>query len=516
MKAHKNLRIFSISFILVLVVVLSCTLVACGDNSDDKTQDGTDEVEQSISLEYEPNYKKVGSYNVKDGTCSLVGYSGYAEHVTIPSHYNNQKVTKIAQDAFKGLDGLKSVIIPESIIEIGSSAFEDCGKLTKISGPADMVAIVAKQAQPASFVIDITSRTTIDKYAFSGCEGLTGVTIPDCVQSIDRLAFIGCVSLESITVSDNNPTYSSIDGLLYNKAKTTLVLAPEGIGDTITIPDYVKEIGNYAFSNCKKLTNIVIPDGVENIGLYAFYECINLTSIDIPDSVTTIGSIAFYNTAWYNSQPDGIVYAGKVAYDYKGTMPANASISIKEGTLGISNGAFRDCSELVSVTIPASIINIGLFPFAGCANLSNITVEKNNVKYYSVGNCIIETDSKKLVLGCKNSVIPQDGSVAIIGDYAFAKCMGLTSITIPDGVTSIETYAFDSCEDLESVTIPSSVKNIGKEAFSYCIQLVTISYDGTKSQWGCIDKYYGVHDWNYMISSSCVIICTDGTIDIAA
>ena len=105
---------------------------------------------------------------------------------------------------------------------------------------------------------------------------------------------------------------------------------------------------------------------VTSIGSSAFEDCSGLTSINIPNSVTSIKRNAFDGTAWYNNQPNGLVYAGKVAYEYKGTMPSNTSIVLKEGTLGIADDAFFYCSSLTSVTIPNSVTNIGIYAFAFC------------------------------------------------------------------------------------------------------------------------------------------------------
>ena len=162
----------------------------------------------------------------------------------------------------------------------------------------------------------------------------------------------------------------------------------------ITIPNTVTSIAAYAFYNCKELTSITIPNSVTSIDHYAFEFCTSLTSITIPDSVTSIGSSAFNGTAWYESQPDGLVYAGKVAYKYKGTCPN--TISIKNDTKAIAGGAFNYCKNLTSITIP--------------------------------------------------------DSVTIIGGVAFFYCTSLTSITIPDSVTSIDHYAFYNCTNLTSIT----------------------------------------------------------------
>ena len=113
---------------------------------------------------------------------------------------------------------------------------------------------------------------------------------------------------------------------------------------SVTIPNSVTSIGTDAFRGCRGLTSITIPNSVTSIGYGAFYNCSGLTSVTIPNNVTSIGEGAFEGTSWFNNQSDGVVYAGKVAYKYKGEMPANTSIVLDEGTLGIGGGAFSSCS----------------------------------------------------------------------------------------------------------------------------------------------------------------------------
>ena len=143
---------------------------------------------------------------------------------------------------------------------------------------------------------------------------------------------------------------------------------------SITIPNSVTSIGDDAFEECDNLTSITIPNSVISIGDYAFQDCNGLTSITIGNSVTSIGSYAFDDTAWYDNQPDGLVYAGKVAYNYKGEMPANTHITIKDGTLIINQFAFWSCSGLTSVTIPNSVTSIGSGAFQDCSDLSSVTI----------------------------------------------------------------------------------------------------------------------------------------------
>ena len=173
----------------------------------------------------------------------------------------------------------------------------------------------------------------------SYCDDIQTVVIEDGVTSISPDSFYECIALTSVT-----------------------------IGNSVTT------IGNYAFWLCSALTSVTIPNSVTTIGKYAFDGCTSLTSVTIPNSVSTIGNSAFYGTAWYNNQPDGLVYAGKVAYKYKGTMPKGTAIEILEGTLGIADNAFWGCSGLTSVTIPNSVTSIGDDAFWGCWSLSSVTI----------------------------------------------------------------------------------------------------------------------------------------------
>ena len=242
----------------------------------------------------------------------------------------------------------------------------------------------------------------------------------------------------------------------------------------VDIPNSVTEIGYGAFAYCDGLTSIDIPNSVTSIGYEAFMDCTGLTSIDIPNSVTAISSYAFYNTAWYDNQPDGLVYAGMVAYKYKGTMPSGTNMTLKEGTLGIAVCAFMECPGLTSIVIPNSVTEVGVLAFMDCPGLTSIVVESGNLRYDSRNNCnaIIETASNKLIAGCKNTIIPN--SVTEIGYGAFAYCDGLTGIDIPNSVTKIGEYAFDCCSGLTGIVIPNSVAEIGRDAFDFCPGLISI------------------------------------------
>ena len=202
------------------------------------------------------------------------------------------------------------------------------------------------------------------------------------------------------------------------------------------------EIPSNAFCFCPRLKTIIIPNSVTTIEDEAFYGSKNLASITIPNSVTTIGNAVFNMTPWYDNQPDGMVYAGKVLYKYKGTMPDGTKISLKDGTLGIARRAFEDCSGLNSATIPNSVTSIGSYAFSDCTNMTSVNIPSN---------------------------------VTSIDKGTFEYCRGLSTITIPNSVISIGNGAFSHCSGLTSITIPNKVASIGRSVFSRCTGLTSVA-----------------------------------------
>ena len=293
----------------------------------------------------------------------------------------------------------------------------------------------------------------IEKEAFSECNSLKSVIIPNSVTIIEDWAFLGCCSLRSIDIPDS---VTKIGVSAFSGCSSLM---------SIHMPDSVTSIGYNAFEGCISLKNIRIPDSVTSIGSNAFEECVSLKSIIIPDSVTRIEGWTFYYCKSLESIiiPDSVTSIGDSAFsDCKSLI----NINIPNGVTSIGDSAFSNCHSLTSVTIPSSVIAIGTNPFCGCPadlkNESKAFIYEHNVLFNKDKTTLISYRAKEA-----NYVIPD--SVTSIGECAFLECNSLTSIIIPDSVTSIGVCAFAQCNSLTSINIPDSVTTIANHAFSNCI-----------------------------------------------
>ena len=443
-----------------------------------------------------------------DGSSYIVaGIDNYADaEIYIPNEHKGLPVTGIGDYAFSDCSHLTSVNIPDSVTSIGERAFYDCASLTSVNIPDSVTSIGEAVFPGCKSLTSITfgensQLTSIGDSAFAG-SNLTSINIPDSVTSIGKSAFSGCKSLTSITFGENSQLTSIGERAFSGSTSLT----------SVTIPDSVTSIGVSVFSRCSSLANISIPSGVTNIGARAFQDCDSLKSVAIPPSVTSIGDAAFsycmdltavYITdlaAWCGIS-FGDAFANPLCYAddfYLNETPVTnlalsdnvksigdyafyncdslTSISIPSGVTTIGEATFCYCTSLTSINIPDSVTSIGAGSFSLCSSLTSITVEEGNTVYHSAANCLIETASNVLILGCRNSVIPTDGSVTSIGESAFSGC-SLLNITIPDSVTSIGESAFSACYNLTSATLGenSRLTSIGDFAFNGCYRLTSIS-----------------------------------------
>ena len=319
-------------------------------------------------------------------------------------------VTTIAEYAFYNCTSLKSIEIPNSVTSIGESAFNKCSGLTSIEIPNSITSISSNvfcECKNLASVEIPNSVTSIGGGAFYMCKSLTSVVIPNSVTYIGDNAFDSCTGLTSVRCEGSiSPTMGRYVFWSVNMSTCTLYVPAEGLNEYKSADEwknfdimkmYINDADgilytlnsetneaevyfgkNYSSSSVSipsTITNLDVTYAVTSIGGHAFDGCTELTSIEIPNSVTNIGEEAFNNTAWYNNQSDGLVYAGKIAYKYKGTMSENTSIILKDGTVGIANSAFSNCTGLTTIVIPNSVTNIGGSAFAGCKGLKSLLCE---------------------------------------------------------------------------------------------------------------------------------------------
>ena len=319
----------------------------------------------------------------------------------------------------------------------------------------------------------------LESQAFKKCTFLTSITIPASVKSIWSDAFYECDNLKTIFYIGDVASWCKISGLSNIMSNNrTLYIGGKKVEGDLVIPDSVTSIGSSAFKGCTGLTSIVIPDSVTSIGDNAFYGCTGLTNVTIGNSVTSIGAGAFEGCTGLTS------------------------VIIPDSITSISGDAFRGCTGLTSVTIPDSVTRIGDSAFKGCRKLQDIYITDiaawcnisglNNLMSYSSSNKNLYLNNKlvtSLIIpnnvtsigagafeGCTGLTSVTIGNrVTSIGGYAFLGCTGLTSVTIPDSVTDIGIQAFEDCTGLTSVTIPDSVTSIGMHAFQGCSGLTSIT-----------------------------------------
>ena len=414
-----------------------------------------------------------------DGTVEISRYRGNANVVDIPASINGKRVTSIGDNAFNNRTSLTNVTIPDSVTSIGDWTFHYCPGLTSITIPDSVTRIGKSVFYDCRNLTRITMSNSvmwIGEEAFNGCNRLTSITIPNSVTSIGEKAFYRCLALTAIYVAEANKYYSSLDGVLFNKDKTELICYPPSkVDDSYNIPNSVKSIGNSAFEDCKKLTNIKIPDSVTCIGNRAFGYCTNLSRITIPDSVTYISGYTFYSCESLKSItiPDSVTSIGKGAFAYCASL---TRVEIPNSVASIGEEAFEWCESLTSITIPDGVTSIGWSAFWCCLRLKSITIPNSVTS--------ISEDAFHSCTSLKSITIPS--SVTRIGNSAFCHCSSLTSITIPSSVTSIGEEAFSGCKSLASITIPDGVKSIGGYAFYGCSSLTSIALSDSMTS---IEKY---------------------------
>jgi len=399
-------------------------------------------------------------------------------------------VIGISDYAFEYCTSLTSVTIPDSVTEIGNYAFCDCTSLTSVTIP--------------------DSVTNIGRNAFYGCTSLTSVTIPDSVASIGEGAFSACTSITSVYITDiakwcaidfydsySNPLCNAKNLYVNNTLVTELVI-PNGVTSigssafsgctslkSVTIPNSVTSIRDYAFSGCTSLKSVTIPNSVTSIRDYAFSGCTSLTSVTIPDSVTSIGYGAFcYCTSLieinFNATAMSDLSFVNYVFSNAGKNGEGIKVTIGKNVTKIPARLFYDAYYVTSVEFEEGSVceSIGSSAFEYCASLTSVTIPDSvtSIGSSAFRGCISLTsiyvgENNTAYKSIDGNLYTKDGKTLI--QYAIGKTD--TSFIIPDSVETIGGNAFYNCSNLSELTLGNSVQHIGSYAFEYCASLTSVT-----------------------------------------
>lgn len=384
-----------------------------------------------------------------DGTAEIVKFIGNISELTvIPSEYEGYPITKICDDAFRDSTRVKNVVIPESITEIGTCAFNTCHYLETVvfnGGESEII---------------------LGNGIFGSCENLKKVTLEGNIVHIPKSCFGTCINLSDITLPDTVKSYDEFS------------FARSGITE-FTVPEEVTKIADYAFYECSSLQKIKLHDNVTYIGIAAFGSCLSLTEINIPASVMKIEELAFSectsltdmlispdNEYYYMTDGMLIEKASKTVMDYcKGRKGEN--VIVPDDILSINATAFMD-SDIVSISLPESISGLLSALFTQCYELTEISFRGDEPKYVFRDGMLIDKANNMLLaylpkyLPEKDLVIPN--GIEIIGNGVIAYTR-LESIVFPESVKRIESFFINP--NLKSITVMNKEAEIDTATFAY-------------------------------------------------
>jgi hypothetical protein len=374
------------------------------------------------------------SKNADGVSCTLTGIynvDASVKNIVVPSLYQGLTVTSIGENSFGGTSAT-SVTLPPTITTIQPWAFHGCNTLTSVTLPSSL--------------------TSIGNLAFYGCTGLTTLVIPDSVTTLGQSAFDACTGLTSVT-----------------------------------LPSALTSLSKSLFEGCTGLTSMVIPEGVTSLEDYAFDGCTGLTTVNLPDSLTHIGEQVFdqCTSLTYNVK-NNVNYLGNSTHPYLAAV--GASTSITSVTLEAGCKFVLDCAfdvfanatvvgDLANITLPDSLLEIGYAAFAAL-DITSLTLPSNLV---------------------------------YVASEAFSYCRKLTSISVPVGVTSLSEKVFEDCTALQSVSLLGVVTNFGASVFMDDAVLATLNYAGTMDQFNAATKD---GTWNKNCTVLKSVVCSDGTVTL--
>lgn len=420
---------------------------------------------------------------------SVENIESYSFHVC--SNLNNinipNSVISIDNLAFCDCTNLTNIIIPNSVTTIGNQAFYNCNKLSSISISEGVTSIgeeCFKGCTGLTNMVIPSTVETVNKKAFENCNNLSSIEIKNGVKNIGTQCFKGCTNLSnieipssvtnidsqeysefsSISVDSNNTTYSSSNGVLFDKNKTTIICYPGGKNDkTYNIPSSVTTIKKYSFSGCRNIEHVKIPSSVRTIEEDAFSGA-SITSIEIENGVITIGTRAFRScdNLITIEIPNSVTSIDGGAFGYCDNL---TSVTLSKGIDTLEIGMFYNCKSLKSIIIPGNIKTICSSAFGNCTSLETVEIQEGVTTLNAINH----------FRGCsKLKDISLPSTLTSLGSYTFVDCTSLTNILIPSNIDTIGEETFENCTSLKTVVIPSNVKTVKFRAFRNCSNLETV------------------------------------------
>ena len=436
------------------------------------------------------------------GNKTIIRANAFSYDTSLKSVTISSGVNRLCDYAFYKCTALTTVELGEGLETMEGSVFRYCSSLEKVSFPESLVNIYGNTFDSCSKLDNVkipNNLTYIDGYVFSNCSSLKNVSIGSSCKSVSTTAFLNSYSIDKITVAEDNKNFTSVDGVLYNNDKTTLVLYPKNRAGEFVVPDTVTSIADYAFDNAPKLTKVTIGENVKSVGTgafrncnsletvifkdsdtvqktigdYAFNNCPALTEVDFGNAVKSIGNYAFMVDKLLESIefPDSLESIGYCAFScYRGgtysTYVASNLKSVKfgSGLKTIGNYAFYGNRSLETVQFSGkNLTSIGEDAFRDCMALTKLNLTGNDAVICARAFCNNDALKEVTLSGVKT-----------IGYNAFGGDDALKSADLGEDLISIDSYAFQSCSNLETVTLPESLTTINNDAFRDCSKLASI------------------------------------------
>ena len=428
------------------------------------------------------------SVTLPDDIVGTIGTNAFANCSKLASVHIGNAYTSIGSYAFSKT-AITEITVPASVTTIDFGAFNTCEALQSIDIQANVTALNFGLFSGCTALTSVTlpeTLQTIDEQLFNGCGNLTTINIPASVSTIGKMAFYNCKSLAAINLGScqvgdiNENTFYGCSAL----AAVTLPTNLNSIGNqafyncsslaSIDIPSTVISIGESAFNGCKKLTSFTFPATTTTISNFVLANCSALASVSIPATATKVGTSAFAGTALTSiTFPEGILTVGSNALD---NCPALESASFAGAATVLEDAVFYGDAALKSVSLPEGLNRLPANTFYGCSALSSVTIPANvnSIGEYALYNSGITTLSvPDKVVTIENDAFAECAALVSVEFHcaaldlpirAFRNCTALTTITLPAVVENIGAYAFDGCA-LTELTIPATVTTLGEYAF---------------------------------------------------